>query len=85
MGWSTVITALKTERGLALQDLITGAYEHLDTIEFKPHVRAYLLDALATTEYVLSYLFHSHTLHPMASYLDLITNLSLSRLRFNAP
>jgi replication factor C subunit 3/5 len=45
-----VITALKTERGLALQDLVTGAYEYLDTLELKPHARAYLLDALATTE-----------------------------------
>jgi replication factor C subunit 3/5 len=47
-----VISSLKTERGLALQDLVTGAYEFLDTIELKPHARAYLLDALATTEYV---------------------------------
>jgi replication factor C subunit 3/5 len=47
-----VITALKTERGLALQDLVTGAYDYLDTLELKPHARAYLLDALATTECV---------------------------------
>jgi hypothetical protein len=45
-----VIAALKTERGLALQDLVTGAYDYLDTLELKPHARAYLLDALATTE-----------------------------------
>jgi len=49
-----MISALKTERGLALQDLITGAYEYVETIEFKPHARIYLLDYLATTEHRLS-------------------------------
>ena len=49
---ATVITALKTERGLALPDLINGAYEYIETISFKPHARIYLLDFLATTEYV---------------------------------
>lgn len=48
---SPVITALKTERGLALQDLLTGAYEYVETIEFKPEARVCLLDYLATTEY----------------------------------
>ena len=43
------------ERGLALQDLLSGAYEYLETIELKPQARIYLLDHLATTEYV----FHS--------------------------
>lgn len=43
---------MKTERGLALQDLLTGAYEYLETIDLKPHARIYLLDHLATTEYV---------------------------------
>ena len=47
-----MISALKTERGLALQDLLGGAYEYIETIEFKPHARVYLLDQLATTEYV---------------------------------
>jgi replication factor C subunit 3/5 len=45
-----VINSLKTERGLALQDLITGAYEYLEMIELKPHAKVYLLDHLATTE-----------------------------------
>lgn len=45
---------MKTEKGLALQDLLTGAYEYIETIEFKPQARIYLLDYLATTEYVLS-------------------------------
>ena len=49
-----MISALKTERGLALQDLVTGAYEYVETIDFKPHARVYLLDFLATTEYVSS-------------------------------
>jgi len=48
-----VINALKMERGLALQDLIMGAYEYAETIEFKPHVRVYLLDNLATAECVV--------------------------------
>ena len=46
----TVISALKIERGLALQDLITGAYEYIETIDFGPQARVYLLDHLATTE-----------------------------------
>ncbi|KAH9930319.1 P-loop containing nucleoside triphosphate hydrolase protein [Fomitopsis serialis] len=35
-------------------DLINGAYEYIETIEFKPHARIYLLDFLATTEHRLS-------------------------------
>ncbi|KII87326.1 hypothetical protein PLICRDRAFT_113298 [Plicaturopsis crispa FD-325 SS-3] len=49
-----MISKMKTERGLALQDLLTGAYEYVETIDFKPHARVYLLDYLATTEYRLS-------------------------------
>ncbi|EPT02994.1 hypothetical protein FOMPIDRAFT_1116968 [Fomitopsis schrenkii] len=49
-----MISALKVERGLALPDLINGAYEHIETIEFKPQARVYLLDYLATTEHRLS-------------------------------
>jgi replication factor C subunit 3/5 len=48
-----VITALQTDRGLALQDLLAGAYEYIDTIEFPPAARVYLLDQLATTESAL--------------------------------
>jgi replication factor C subunit 3/5 len=47
---------MKTEKGLALQDLLSGAYEYVETIEFKPQARIYLLDYLATIEYVTSYL-----------------------------
>ncbi|KAF7308443.1 AAA domain-containing protein [Mycena chlorophos] len=50
----TLITKMKTERGLALQDLIQGAFEYVETIELKPHARIYLIDYLATTEYRLS-------------------------------
>lgn len=49
-----MISALKVERGLALPDLINGAYEYIETIDFKPHARIYLLDFLATTEHRLS-------------------------------
>ena len=48
-----MISALKTDRGLALQDLLNGAYDYVDSLELKPHARVYLLDYLATTEYVL--------------------------------
>jgi replication factor C subunit 3/5 len=41
---------MKTERGLALQDLISGAFEYIDTLELKPQARVYLLDFLATIE-----------------------------------
>lgn len=50
-----MITALKTDRGLALQDLLAGAFEYIDTIEFPPAARVYLLDQLATTESVVFY------------------------------
>ncbi|KAJ6619862.1 P-loop containing nucleoside triphosphate hydrolase protein [Mycena sp. CBHHK59/15] len=50
----TMITAMKTERGLALQDLLTGAFEYIEGLELKPHARVYLLDYLATTEHRLS-------------------------------
>ncbi|KAK7061052.1 Subunit of heteropentameric Replication factor C (RF-C) [Paramarasmius palmivorus] len=49
-----MISKMKIERGLALQDLLTGAYEYVETIELKPHARIYLLDHLATTEHRLS-------------------------------
>ncbi|KAI0339595.1 P-loop containing nucleoside triphosphate hydrolase protein [Trametopsis cervina] len=49
-----MISTLKTERGLALQDLLNGAYEYIEELEFKPHARIYLLDSLATTEHRLA-------------------------------
>lgn len=49
-----VITTLKIEKGLALQDLIAGAYEFLDTVELPKQSRIYLLDHLGSTEHRLS-------------------------------
>ncbi|KAF5387379.1 hypothetical protein D9757_005704 [Collybiopsis confluens] len=49
-----LISTMKTERGLALQDLLSGVYEYIETVELKPHARIYLLDHLATIEYRLS-------------------------------
>jgi len=51
--WWPEINALKIDRGLALQDLLAGAYEYVDAIEFPPAARVYLLDQLATTESVV--------------------------------
>lgn len=55
-----MITALKTERGLALPDLLNGAFEFIDGLQLKPAARVYLLDILATIECVV-YLFHHNT------------------------
>lgn len=46
-----VITTMKIDRGLALQDLITGAYEYVQEIDLPIQTRVYLLDQLATTEF----------------------------------
>ncbi|KZP01428.1 P-loop containing nucleoside triphosphate hydrolase protein [Calocera viscosa TUFC12733] len=48
------VSQMKTEKGLALQDLIAGAYEYLESLELPPQTRVYLLDHLATTEHRLS-------------------------------
>lgn len=47
------ISKLKTEKGLALQDVILGIYDFVATVEFKPQARVYLLDQLAQVECVL--------------------------------
>lgn len=47
---TTVITSLKAEKGLALQDLITGAYDFLETVKLPANARIYLLDHLGQTE-----------------------------------
>ncbi|TFK63014.1 P-loop containing nucleoside triphosphate hydrolase protein [Pluteus cervinus] len=49
-----MISTLKTERGLALQDLLTGTYEFMENIEMKPNAKVYLLDQLANIEHRLS-------------------------------
>ncbi|EJD47991.1 P-loop containing nucleoside triphosphate hydrolase protein [Auricularia subglabra TFB-10046 SS5] len=48
------ISRIRVERGLALQDLITGAYDYVESIELPPQARVYLLDHLADTEHRLS-------------------------------
>lgn len=50
-----VISALKTERGLALPDLLGGAFEFIDTLKLEPHARVYLLDHFATLEFVIDF------------------------------
>ncbi|WVQ84219.1 hypothetical protein IAT38_006370 [Cryptococcus sp. DSM 104549] len=50
----SLITSLKIEKGLALQDLIAGAYDFLDTVELPKQSRIYLLDHLGNTEHRLS-------------------------------
>ncbi|ORX94680.1 P-loop containing nucleoside triphosphate hydrolase protein [Basidiobolus meristosporus CBS 931.73] len=45
---------LKTEKGLALQDIVTEIANYIDAIEFPPNVRVYLLDKLAEIEYKLA-------------------------------
>lgn len=45
------ISKLKTEKGLALQDVILGIYDFVASVEFKPQARVYLLDQLAQVEY----------------------------------
>jgi len=41
---------LKADKGLALQDLVMGAYEFVQTLELADPARVYLLDQLAKTE-----------------------------------
>lgn len=48
----SLITALKTDKGLALQDLIAGAYDFLETVDLPSNARVYLLDHLGQTEWV---------------------------------
>lgn len=49
-----VVQALKADKGLALQDLVLGAYDFIATLELTPEARIYLLEQLASTEYVSS-------------------------------
>jgi replication factor C subunit 3/5 len=42
---------MKVDRGLALQDLISGTYDYIEGLDFPPQTRVYILDQLATTEY----------------------------------
>ncbi|ETS60246.1 hypothetical protein PaG_05793 [Moesziomyces aphidis] len=48
------IVALKTAKGIALADMISGVYDLLASIKLPPKSRIYLLDHLADTEHRLS-------------------------------
>jgi len=50
----SLITSLKIEKGLALQDLIAGAYDFLQTVDLPAQSRIYLLDHLGSCEHRLS-------------------------------
>lgn len=41
---------MKVEKGLALQDLIGGAYDNIQELELPAQSRVYLLDQLAQIE-----------------------------------
>ena len=45
---------MKTNKGLALQDIIAGIYDFMSTIVFPPAMRIYVLDNLAQLEHRLS-------------------------------
>lgn len=44
------ISTLKAEKGLALQDIISGIYDYVATIVFPAQTRVYILDQLAQVE-----------------------------------
>lgn len=48
------ISALRVEKGLALQDIIQAIYELLDSLTFPSQARVYLLDQMAQVEHRLS-------------------------------
>ncbi|KAL9932099.1 hypothetical protein V8E36_009160 [Tilletia maclaganii] len=48
------VSAMKVAKGMALADLITGVFDELDTVDFSPEGRIFLLDHLAQTEHRLS-------------------------------
>lgn len=45
---------MKASKGLALQDIILGVYDHVSTIAFPAPTRVYILDQLAQVEHRLS-------------------------------
>lgn len=44
------ISRLKADKGLALQDIISGIYEYLASVVLSAATRVYLLDQLAVVE-----------------------------------
>ncbi|CAG8498493.1 10295_t:CDS:10 [Ambispora gerdemannii] len=50
----STIMKIKTEKGIALQDIITDIYKYLETYQLPANVRIYLLDNLASIDYRLA-------------------------------
>ena len=50
----TVIARMKTEKGLALQDILGGVFDELEQMELKNHARVFMYDRLASVEHRLS-------------------------------
>lgn len=48
------VMMLKTAKGLALQDILTEVHQYVHRIDFPIHVRLYLLEKLAETEFRLA-------------------------------
>ncbi|KAF9163985.1 hypothetical protein DFQ27_004233 [Actinomortierella ambigua] len=48
------ISKLKTETGMALQDILTEVYNYIELVEMPSAARVYILDKLAEVEYKLS-------------------------------
>jgi len=48
------MSAIRIEKGLALQDIIQALYDILDELTFPKEARVYLLDQLANVEHRLS-------------------------------
>lgn len=49
-----VIARMKSEKGLALQDILSGVFEELEQMELKNNVRVFMYDKLAGIEHRLS-------------------------------
>lgn len=50
----SVIARMKSEKGLALQDILSGLFDELENMDFKNNVRVHLYEQLAAIEYRLS-------------------------------
>lgn len=50
----SVIARMKSEKGLALQDILGGVFDELEDMDLKNHVRVFLYDKLASIEHRLS-------------------------------
>jgi len=63
---------------MALPDLLNGAFEFIDGLQLKPAARVYLLDMLATIEYVPTFIRFNATLTD-ARLLDIDWQLAQTR------